>query len=199
MTASGAEAIVIEGANKAILNNCTTKSSYNKWGALIYQSASGDASGTTGSLTISGGTFTYTGTSGGMFYNTNDSDYVYLTGVTLSNSCDTLVRCIKGSWGGSSATSGGCTHLVCSGQTVKGLIHADANSKVYLTLKSSSAFNGRINTSNSANLASVTIDSSSSWTLTGNTYLSSLYDADTSYSNITANGYKLYVNNVQLK
>ncbi|MDP4202738.1 MAG: hypothetical protein Q8861_08585 [Bacteroidota bacterium] len=199
LTATGAEAVVVEGANKAILNNCTTKSTYNKWGALIYQSMSGDASGTVGSLTISGGSFTYSGTSGGMFYNTNDSAYIYLTGVTLTNSCDTLVRCIKGSWGGSSATNGGCTHLICSGQTIKGLIHADANSKVYLSLKSSSSFTGRINSGNTAKLASVTMDAPSSWTLTGNTYLSALVDSDTSYSNITANGYKLYVNNTQIK
>lgn len=41
-------------------------------------------------------------------------------------------------------------------------------------------------------------DSSSSITLTGDCYVTSLEDTDTSYSNINFNGYKLYVNNVAI-
>jgi hypothetical protein len=198
LTANGAEAIVLEGANNATLTNCTTKSTKNKWGSLIYQSMSGDASGAIGTLTFNSGTFTYTGTNGGLFYNTNDTAKIYLNGVTINNSCDTLVRSILGSWGGSSATSGGNTYLICSGQTISGLIYADANSEVTLELKSSSTYSGRVNTENKAKKAVVTLDSSSSWSLTGNTYLTSLSNANTSNSNITSNGYKLYVNGTQV-
>ncbi len=197
LNATGAEAVVVEGANTATLTNCTIKSTYNKWGALIYQSFSGDASGTSGVLTITGGSFTYTGTSGGLFYNTNDSASIYLNGVTISNSCDTLLRTILGSWGGATATAGGSTLLVCDGQTISGLIYADANSDVTLKLTNSSSYSGNINPADIAKAASVVLDASSTWTLTGDTYLTSLSDATPSYSNITANGHKLYVNGTQ--
>jgi hypothetical protein len=198
LTANGAESLVIEGANNITLTNCTTKSTKNKWGTLIYQSMSGDASGAIGTLTINSGSLTYTGTNGGLFYNTNDTAKIYLNGVTINNSCDTLVRSILGSWGGSSATSGGNTYLICSGQTISGLVYADANSDVVLELKNSSVYSGRVNTDNKAKKAIVTLDSSSSWSLTGNTYLTSFTNANTSNSNITTNGYKLYVNGTQL-
>jgi hypothetical protein len=195
LTANGAEAVVVEGANNATLTNCTTKVTYDKWGALIYQSTSGDASGTVGTLTITGGSYTYTGTSGGLFYNTNDSAYIYLNGVTISNSCDTLLRSMEGSWGQSStASSGGNTRLTCDAQTISGLIYIDGSSEATLKLTNGSAFSGSINPGDVAKVAAVVLDASSSWTLTGDTYLTSLTDATTSYSNITANGYKLYVN-----
>lgn len=198
LTTTGAEAVVVEGANTATLKNCTIKSTYNKWGALVYQSYSGDASGTSGILTITGGSFTYTGTEGGLFYNTNDSATIYLTGVTLVNSCDTLVRSIEGSWGGSTATSGGGTLLVASGQTLSGMLYADANSGITLDLTNSSTYSGLVNPGDVARTAKVTLDASSTWTLTGNTYLTALSDAKSSYSNITANGYKLYVAGTQV-
>jgi hypothetical protein len=194
LNASGAEAIVVEGANTVTLTDCAIKASYNKWGALIYQSYSGDASGSGGTLTITGGSFTYTGTTGGLFYNTNDSGTIYLNGVTISNSCDTLLRSELGSWGNSTGTSGGITTMVCSGQTITGLIYADANSDVTLKLTNSSAYSGKLNPGDVAKVAAVVLDSSSKWTLTGDTYLTSFTDAETSYANITANGHKLYVN-----
>jgi hypothetical protein len=199
LTANAAEAVVVEGANNATLTNCTTKVTYDKWGALIYQSTSGDASGTVGTLTITGGSYTYTGTSGGLFYNTNDSAYIYLNDVTISNSCDTLLRSMEGSWGqSSSASSGGNTRLTCDDQTISGLIYIDGSSEATLKLTDGSVFSGSVNPGDVAKVAAVVMDASSSWTLTGNTYLTSLTDATTSYSNITANGYKLYVNGTEV-
>ena len=45
---------------------------------------------------------------------------------------------------------------------------------------------------------SLTLDKTSSITLTGNTYINSLTNADKTNSNINLNGYKLYVNGVEL-
>lgn len=42
------------------------------------------------------------------------------------------------------------------------------------------------------------LDSNSSITLTGDSYITSLDDSDSSYSNINFNGYKLYVNGVSI-
>jgi hypothetical protein len=199
LTANGAEAVVVEGANNATLTNCTTRVTYDKWGALIYQSTSGDASGTVGTLTITGGSYTYTGTSGGLLYNTNDSAYIYLNGVSIANSCDTLLRSMEGSWGqNATASSGGNTRLTCDDQTISGLIYIDGSSQATLTLTNGSAFSGSVNPGDVAKVAAVVIDATSSWTLTGDTYLTSLTDAATSYSNITANGHKLYVNGTEI-
>lgn len=41
---------------------------------------------------------------------------------------------------------------------------------------------------------SLKLDTTSKITLTGDSYVTSLEDTDTSYSNINFNGYKLYVN-----
>jgi hypothetical protein len=168
LTATGAEAVVVEGANNATLTNCTTKVTYDKWGALIYQSTSGDAFGTVGTLAITGGSYTYTGTSGGLFYNTNDSAYIYLNGVTIANSCDTLLRSMEGSWGQSAtASSGGNTRLTCDGQTISGLIYIDGSSQATLKLTNGSVFSGSVNPGDVAEAAAVVLDASSSWTLTG--------------------------------
>lgn len=196
LIANGAEALVIEGSNSINLTNCTVKCNYSKWGSLLYQSMSGDASGADGYLTMTGGSFTYTGTKGGMFYNTNSTAYITLNGVSLKNSCDTLVRCIKGSWGGSTASSGGITYFVAKGQILSGLIHVDASSKAYITLSSSTAFTGAINNSNTASVVTLTLDGSSSWTVTKASYIngaiSGLVYSGTTVTNITGNGNNVY-------
>jgi len=196
LVANGAEALVVEGANYIALNNCTVKANYNKWGSMVYQSMSGDAAGTLGHLTMTGGSFLYTGTAGGMFYNTNSTAIITLDGVTLTNSCDTLIRCIKGSWGGSTATSGGITDFTAKNQTMSGLIHVDSSSKVSITLQNSTAFTGAINHSNTAKSAALTMDCSSTWTVTATSYINGLITdpciTGTSVSNIIGNGNKVY-------
>lgn len=53
---------------------------------------------------------------------------------------------------------------------------------------------GTINSDNTAKTITLKLDSNSTITLTGDSYITSLEDSDTSYSNINFNGYKLYVN-----
>ena len=196
LIANGAEALVIEGSNKIVLNNCTVKCTYDKWGSLLYQSMSGDATGVDGYLTMTGGSFTYTGKAGGMFYNTNSTAHYTLSGVTLDNSCDTLIRCIKGSWGGSSASSGGITNFMAKNQIMSGLIYVDTYSKANITLQNASSFTGAINNSNTANSVTLTMDSSSIWIVSKTSYLTSLSDSSgisgTSITNITGNGFNVY-------
>jgi hypothetical protein len=196
LVANGAEALVIEGSNKIVLNNCTVACTYNKWGSLLYQSMSGDATGVDGYLSMTGGSFTYTGTAGGLFYNTNSTAHYTLNGVILINNCDTLIRCIKGSWGGSTATSGGITNFSAKKQTLTGLIHVDANSKAYITLQDTSSLTGTINKTNTANTIALTLDASSKWIVTATSYLTTLSDVNgisgTSITNITGNGFNVY-------
>ena len=79
-------------------------------------------------------------------------------------------------------------------QKVEGNIIVDSISTLDMNLSNSSSYKGAINASNSAKSISLKLDASSSITLTADSYVTSLENADTSYSNINFNGYKLYVN-----
>ena len=67
-----------------------------------------------------------------------------------------------------------------------------------MSLTSKSYFEGAINTDNTAKSITLKLDKNSKIKLTSNTYITSLEDADTTYSNIDLNGYKLYVNGVEI-
>ena len=61
-----------------------------------------------------------------------------------------------------------------------------------------SSYEGTINADNSAKSISLKLDNASKITLTGDSYVTSLDDSDSSYSNINFNGYKLYVNGIAI-
>ena len=62
-----------------------------------------------------------------------------------------------------------------------------------MKLSNGSTFKGIINNSNEGEV-SISLDKSSSITLTGDTYIKSLTNEDSTNSNINLNNYKLYVN-----
>ena len=82
-------------------------------------------------------------------------------------------------------------------QSATGNIIVDSISSLTMDLKNGSFFKGAINGENTGEV-SLTLDSSSTLTLTGDTYVKSLTNADSTNSNINLNGYKLYVNGVAL-
>ena len=55
-------------------------------------------------------------------------------------------------------------------------------------------YESTINSNNKVKSIKLVLDKTSKIKLTGDSYVSSLDDSDTSYSNIDFNGYKLYVN-----
>ena len=63
-----------------------------------------------------------------------------------------------------------------------------------MKLNDSSSFEGSINSSNEAKSITLKLSKNSKIKLTGDSYVTSLDDEDTSYKNIDFNGYKLYVN-----
>lgn len=63
-----------------------------------------------------------------------------------------------------------------------------------MELTDSSSFEGSINSSNEAKSITLKLSKNSKIKLTGDPYVTSLDDEDTSYKNIDFNGYKLYVN-----
>ncbi len=193
---TGAEAAVIEGANSITLNNTSmTSNKAGKWGVMIYQSMSGDAEGAKGEFTMTGGSLSYTATDGPLFYVTNTTGIITLKGAMLGAASGTLISASAGNWG-TSGSNGGTVMLTADGQTLNGNLVADNISSISATLKNSSALNGSINTANTAKAAELTLDASSTWNVTTDSYISCLSDSagisGTSITNITGNGHTVY-------
>ena len=79
-------------------------------------------------------------------------------------------------------------------QKATGNIVIDSISTLDMAMKSGSYYEGTINGDNSGKSIKLTLDKKSKIKLTGDSYVTSLDDADTDYSNIDFNGYTLYVN-----
>jgi hypothetical protein len=156
---------------------------------LIYQSMSGDASGTKGTFTMSGGSLAYTASSGPLFYVTNSTGVISLKGVTVTNGGGVLIKAATGSWG-TSGSNGGIVVFTADGETLVGDLVSDSSSSISATLKDSTALTGSINS------AALTLDASSVWNVTGTSYLTSLSDASgisgITIANIHGNGHTVY-------
>ena len=196
-TATGAEAAVIEGANSIVLHDVELASTVaGKWGVMIYQSMSGDAEGSEGTFTMTGGSLSYSGTTGPLFYVTNATADIDLTGVdTTAGSSGILVNAAAGNWG-TSGSNGGNAVITAKGQDLAGNLVADAISTITLLLTDGSSLAGSINTSHTAKSIYVTLDASSTWTLTADCYVTGLTltggVSGTSIATIVGNGHTIY-------
>ncbi len=83
-------------------------------------------------------------------------------------------------------------------QNAIGNIAIDSISTLDMTMNYNSYYEGTINGSNEAKSITLKLDSTSKIKLTGDSYITTLDDADTSYENIDFNGYTLYVNGVAI-
>ena len=205
-TASGSQMVVIEGKNSATVTNSKltasgqgNRNNVDNSGIMIYQSMSGDASTGTGTFTAKDSTLSVSKNSSyyknaPMFFVTNTDAVINLTNTKLSYGSNTLLS-VKGTseWG-QSGSNGGNVKLNASKQTLTGNISLDKLSTLTMKLANSSTYTGTINAKNSAKKISLTLDSSSKIKLTGDSYVTSFNDEDSSYSNIDFNGYTLYVN-----
>lgn len=197
ITASGAEAAVIEGANSIDLTNTTlTSSMADKWGVMIYQSMSGDAEGTRGVFTMTGGTLAYTSASGPLFFVTNSTGVITLKGVNVTATSGTLVNAAGTDRWGQSGANGGTVLFTADQQALAGDLVADSISSIALTLQNGSALTGAINSAHTAQALSLTLDATSTWTVTADSYLTSLTDpagiSGTTITNIIGNGHTVY-------
>ncbi len=206
LTANHSEGLVIEGQNSITLENCTVSGNMttsanggendNLHAVMIYQSMSGDAAVGRSSFSSTGGTIT--SLSGDLFYVTNTSCSIALHGTTLVTANGQLLTVAgnDGSRGwGTSGSNGGNVTFTASAQTMDGDITVDDISSLDLTLSEGSTFTGTINSSGTAGDVAVSLDDTSSWILTGDSYLSS-FDGD--LSQVQANGHQLYVDGVAM-
>jgi hypothetical protein len=196
ISASGAEVAAIEGANSITLVDTDLSSSMaDKWGVMIYQSMSGDAQGTRGVFTMSGGSLANTAATGPLFYVTNSTGVITLKGVQVTAASGTLLQAAAGRWG-NSGSNGGTVLLTAEGQTLVGDMTADDISSITATLQNGSALTGAINAAHTAQAVNLTLDGSSTWTVTADSYLTCLSDPDgisgTAINNITGNGHTVY-------
>ncbi len=197
ISSSAAEAAVIEGANSITLNNSKLTSTVaDKWGVMIYQSFSGDAEGTEGAFTMTGGSLSDTDANSPLFYLTNAEGTITLKGVEVSAASGVLVKAEANARWGTTGSNGGTAILMADAQTLSGDLVADSISGLNISLQNTSALTGAINADKTAKMVSVTLDKSSTWTVTADSYLTTLADADgisgTSITNITGNGHNVY-------
>ena len=201
LISKASEGIVIEGKNSVTIDNCNLTDSNTKLNGqsttykniFLYQSMSGDAANGNSEFTANNSKITTN--NGDTLYVTNTTATINLSSNTIVNNDNSgnFLRIQKDSWG-KSGSNGGDVTLNLTNQRATGNIVVDSISKLAMTMKSNSYFEGIINGDKTANTLSLKLDSSSKIKLTGDSYVTSLEDEDTTYSNIDFNGYKLYVN-----
>jgi hypothetical protein len=192
---TGAEAAVIEGANFITLKDTDlTSTKSGKWGVMIYQSMSGDAEGTQGTFTMTGGSLTYAATDGPLFYVTNSTGIIALKGVSLTAASGMLIQAAAGNWG-NSGSNGGTVVLTTDGQILRGNLMADSITSITATLQNGSSLTGAVNAENTARATSLSLDATSKWTVTADSHVDVLSDASgvlgSTITNIIGNGHNV--------
>ena len=203
------EGVCIEGLNSITLNDCDLTANNTQCNSnatfhdtiMIYQSMSGDADSGTSHFTMNGGSLT--SKNGHVFHVTNTNAVITLNGVKIVNEdADGILLsvCADGWSGGSNIVA-----LKAVAQELDGTILVGSDSALTLELTDGSSFVGCISgkitnakgTTVSTEIGSVSVmlDSTSTWTLTADTYIAE-FNGDA--ANIISNGYTLYVNGTAL-
>ena len=192
--ANKSEIGVVEGKNSITLTNSNV-TGYHDNGFMLYQSFSGDAESGIARLKAENNTLTTHGT-GAFIYVNNTTAEADLTGNTiLMPNTTTLVKAAADSRWGKDGENGGHLTLRASNQELSGNIVADSISTITLDMANGSSLVGAINTDNTAKKVALKLSKDSTWTLTGDSYVKSLTNEDTTGENIHLNGYKLVVAN----
>lgn len=194
IVATGAEVAVIEGSNSIVLNNTQLLCSYqNKWGVMIYQSFSGDAQGVDGHFEMNGGTLKCEDKTGPLFFVTNTNANIFINNAKVQETSGILLKAASSRWGRQGSNGGNAT-IIATQQLLKGDIVADKNSTIKLVLKEGTSFEGGINTTKNAKKVTVEVDQSSTWSLTGDSYVNIFNPkiSDKNVTNIIGNGHTLY-------
>ena len=203
------EGVCIEGLNSITLNDCdltadnTQRNGHATFldSIMIYQSMSGDADSGTSHFTMTGGSLT--SKSGHVFHVTNTNAVITLEDVDIINEDEEnilLSVCADG-WSGGSNTA----TLKAVNQELSGAVKVGDDSSLTLELTDGSAFEGSIDgritnakgetVSTEVGTVSVTLDETSTWTLTSDSYITE-FNGDA--ANVISNGYTLYVGGTAL-
>lgn len=190
--ANNSEIGVVEGKNSITLTNSNV-TGYKDNGFMLYQSFSGNAENGIARLKAENNTLT-THATGAFLYVNNTTAEVDLSNNAISMpNTSTLVKAAADSRLGKTGENGGHLTLRTSNQELSGNIMADSISTIALDMTNGSSLVGAVNTDNTAKEVTVKLSKDSNWTLTGDSYVKSLNNEDTTGSNIHLNGYKLVV------
>ena len=195
LTANGSEAVCIEGDNQVRLYNCNLSGNMADlsqngltWNVILYQSMSGDSEEGNSTFQMDGGTLT--AKNGGMFYTTNTQSTFTLKDVdiTYADDNDFFLRVTGNSnergWGTSGSNGADCVFTGIS-QDMQGDVIWDSISDLDFYMTEGSTLKGAFtdDESDAGNggdgHANLYIDKTSTWTVTGDSTLTNLYNAGT--------------------
>ncbi len=197
LTATGSEAIVVEGKNSVSLADCSVSGNMAKadveniQNIMIYQSMSGDAERGKASFSMVGGSLK--SLSGDLFYITNTACTVTLSKVDITYSEGYLLEVAgndaRRGWGVVGKNGGQCV-FTAENQELKGSVRVDAISTLSLSLTKGASFTGTIDEKGEGGTVDLVMDDSSSWKLSADAHISSF---EGSKRGIDTNGHTLYV------
>lgn len=209
LTSNLSEGVCIEGKNSITLEGCSLTADNTQCNGnatfldtiMIYQSMSGDADSGTSAFTMTGGSLT--GLSGHLFHVTNTHAVITLDQVELTNEgSDILLSVCDDGWNGADNIA----EVYASRQVLTGTLLVGDNSTLNLSLSDGSVFEGSVSgeitnakgeqVSSSVGTVSVTLDETSTWILTADTWISSFSG---NAENVISNGHTLYVNGIALE
>ena len=195
LTATGSEALCLEGKNSVKLIDCSLNGNMpdqqqndNTWTVIVYQSMSGDAQVGEGSFSMEGGTLN--SENGGVFYTTNTDSVFTLKNVQINACVDSeyLLRCTGNrnarGWGQSGKNGANCTFNAID-QQLSGDVIYDSISNLTLNLTEGSTLTGAILDDESCageggeGGCEVVIDENSTWIVTGDSIVALLRNAGT--------------------
>ena len=190
--ANNSEIGVVEGKNSITLTNSNV-TGYKDNGFMLYQSFSGDAENGIARLKAENNTLTTHATGAFLYVNNTTAEVDLSNNVISMPNTSTLVKAAADSRWGKTGENGGHLTLRTSNQELSGNIVADSISTIALDMTNGSSLVGAVNTDNAAKEVTVKLSKDSNWILTGDSYVKSLNNEDSTGSNIHLNGYKLVV------
>ena len=195
LTANGSEAVCIEGLNSLRLYNSNLTGNMSDddqndttWTVILYQSMSGDSEVGNSTFQMDGGTIT--SKNGGLFYTTNTECTIALKDVDITYNDDSefFLQCTGNNnqrgWGQSGANGSDC-NFTADSQDMKGNVIWDSISNLDFYMTNGSTLEGAFvnDESNAGNggdgYCNVVIDKDSTWTVTGDSTITSLSNAGT--------------------
>lgn len=188
-----------EGVNLVLDNVTITNEKTAANGVFSYGGSAATNNSSSDGTTITISNSKITTNKGDTLYVTNTTAEINLENNTIINN-DTngnFLRIQKDSWG-NIGSNGGTVTLNMTNQKASGNIVIDSISTLTINMTNNSYYEGMINNNNNAKSITLKLDKTSKIKLTGDTYITSLDNADTTNSNIYFNGYKLYVNSTAI-
>lgn len=199
LTANGSEAICIEGLNSIHLYDCDLTGNMsdldqndNTWTVILYQSMSGDSEVGNSTFQMDGGNLT--SENGGVFYTTNTESTITLSNVDITYNDDNefFLQCTGNTnqrgWGQSGANGADC-HFTGISQDMQGDVIWDSISDLDFYLTEGSTLTGAVRDDESYageggdGYCNVYVSADSTWTVTGDSTVSSLENEGTIVDN----------------